>query len=252
MSVIGTTLKQPRVFAHDAVALKDLPGCIWRGVKGFEDPLTNAGTLFTVGDVVEGFIKNPGNTLGNGVTIVVQAVDPGGEITEYEIVECKHGSGYNVGDVITFLSPGGGTAAVATVEDLLITEWDYGCPFTTMNMALTENPLYADQSNDIPDVGQPLEAFLQKTKYVYTCECGEEEAPCNCEYETPGPGAALYIGWPCDTLTVIMESEKKVTYNNVPQGTFMPISCLTVCAVTLNEPEGVEPPDAKSVILALF
>lgn len=250
MSVIGTTLKQPRVFAHDAVALQDLPGCIWRGVKAFEEPLTDGGTLFSVGDVIEGFIKNPGNTLGNGVTIEVTAVGGSGEIVEYEIVTCKAGSGYNVGDVITFLSPGGGTAAVATVEDLLITEWDYGCPFTTMNMGLTENPLYADQTNDIPDVGQPLEAFLQKTKYTYTC--ANEEGPGSCEYETPGPGAALYIGWPCDTLTVIMESTKKVTYNNIPQGTFMPISCLTVCDVKLNEPEGVEPPDPKSVILALF
>ena len=250
MSVIGTTLKQPRVFAHDAVALKDLPGCIWRGVKEFDEQNFIAGTLFTVGDVIEGFIKNPGNTLGSGVTIEVQAVDPGGEITEYAIVECKHGSGYNVGDVITFLSPGGGDAAVATILDLLFVNWDYGCPFVTMNTALTENPLYADQANDIPDVGQPLEAFLQKTKYTYTC--ANEEGPGSCEYETPGPGAALYIGWPCDTLTVVMESEKIVTYNNVPQGTFMPISCLTVCDVKLNEPEGVEPPDAKSVILALF
>lgn len=249
MSVIGTTLKQPRVFAHDAVALKDLPGCVWRGVKSFENPLTNAGTLFTVGDVVEGFIKNPGNTLGSGVTIEVQAVDPPGDITEYTIVECKAGSGYNVGDVVTFLSPGGGTAAVATVEDLLITEWDFGCPFTTMNMALTENPLYADQANDIPDVGQPLEAFLQKTKYTYTCN--NEEGPGSCEYETPGPGAALYIGYACAVLRVVMESEKIVVFQNIPAGTFMPISCLTVCEASL-EGEGPEVPDPKSVILALF
>ena len=252
MSVIGTTLKQPRVFAHDAVALKDLPGCIWRGVKGFEDPLTNAGTLFTPGDVIEGFIKNPGNTLGNGVTIVVQGVGGNGEIEEYEIVECKHGSGYNVGDVITFLSPGGGEAAVATILDLLFLDWDYGCPFVTMNTSLTEQKQYASQENNLPDVGEPQESFLQKTKYVYTCDCGEEGQGCNCEYETPGPGAALYIGWPCASLSVIMESTKKVTYYNVPAGSFLPISCLTVCSVNLQVEEGVEPPDAKTVILALF
>ena len=42
MSVIGTTLKQPRVFAHDAVALQDLPGCVYAGVKSI-DLLTGSG-----------------------------------------------------------------------------------------------------------------------------------------------------------------------------------------------------------------
>ena len=41
MSVIGTTLKQPRVFAHDAVALKDLPGCVYAGVKSIDSMLTS-------------------------------------------------------------------------------------------------------------------------------------------------------------------------------------------------------------------
>jgi len=247
MSVIGTTLKQPRVFAHDAVALKDLPGCAWRGVKEFTDPLDDAGTLFTVGDIIEGFIKNPGNTLGNGVTIEVTAVDPGGEITEYTILDCKAGSGYNVGDVINFASPGGGDDAVATIDSLLITEWDFGCPFTTMNMGLTEQKKYADQATDIPDVGQPLEAFLQKTKYVYSCE-GEEGSTSACQYETPGPGAALYIGEALARLDVIMESTKKASYYKIPAGTFMPISCLTVCAAEKEE----EGPADLEKILVLF
>jgi len=250
MSVIGTTLKQPRVFAHDAVALKDLPGCQWRFIK---DMITdNAGTGFQVGDIVEGYIKNPGNTLGNGVTIQVDAVDPGGEITEYIIINCGGGTAYNLGDVINFTPPAGGDDAIFTVDGISFQEWDYGCPFTTMNMALSQDPLYATDANDLPDVGNPLPTYLQKTKYTYTCAC--EEGPCSCTYETPGPGASLYIGYDLQSLTLIMETERKVTWSNIPAGSFMPVSALTVCEAIAAGPVG-DVPDAealKSLILALF
>ena len=53
MSVIGTTLKQPRVFAHDAIALKDLPQCVYRLVTDIE-----------LIDPKEGFLL--GTTIGTG------------------------------------------------------------------------------------------------------------------------------------------------------------------------------------------
>ena len=84
MSVIGTTLKQPRVFAHDAVALKDLPGCVWRGVKGLK--LLDGGTGFVAGNYLT-WLSTPITTsnAGNGLGIEVVNVDPDGTIIDEDI-----------------------------------------------------------------------------------------------------------------------------------------------------------------------
>jgi len=162
--------------------------------------------------------------------------------------------------------------AVYEVEALLYTEWDYGCPFTSPYMgsqgvligdatdANVGKPLYGDASYDGSatnlgeenvngELGQidQLAGFLKKTMYTYTCAC--EEGTCSCTYETPGPGAALYIGAAMTNITLVMESGSVTTFNNVPAGSFMPVSALTVCAATPEAEEGVDP---KAVILALF
>ena len=352
MSVIGTTLKQPRVFAHDAVALQDLPGCTWRGVKGVA--IDSAGSGFTTGEY-ETWLSNPITTsnAGNGLKIKVDGINPTGGIAEYSIdAFCGWGNAYNVGDIVTINPPtivhqtgvvaagtgypigatpppvgtsgGSGTGmtvnytddglggvtdvtivvegngyedgdiitidggnndatfsiaksqpAVFEVEDLIWTDWDYGCPFTTAYMKsssiLIEDVTDADvgealygsnaytppstirlgEENVNGELGQidQLSGFLKKTIYTINCECGEEgpSQECNCTYETPGPGAALYIGATMTRLTLIMESGSKTTFYNVPSGSFMPVSALTVCEAI---PE--EEVDPKEVILALF
>ncbi len=350
MSVIGTTLKQPRVFAHDAVALKDLPGCTWRGVKGVD--LIDNGSGFTVGEYST-WLSSPITTsnAGNGLKIKVDGISPTGEIVETGIdAFCGWGNAYNVGDIVTVNPPtvihqtgiiaagtgypnaippvstsggngtgmtvdytddglGGVTSVTIVVEgsgyiagdiitidggnndatfsiansqsaafevvDLVWTDWGYGCPFTSAYMGsqkvliedLTDanvgEALYgsAAYTNPLPNLGEgnvngelgqidQLSGFLKKTIYTINCECGEEgpSPECKCTYETPGPGAALYIGAEMTRLTLIMESGSKTTFYNVPSGSFMPVSALTVCEA-IPATEGVEP---KEVILALF
>ena len=99
-----------------------------------------------------------------------------------------------------------------------------------------------------------MQAFMQKTKYVYSCECeSEEPLACSCTYETPGPGAAIYVGYPLAKLELMMESGNKALYRNVPAGTFMPVSALTVCDALAEEGEGAPGKDElKNYILALF
>ena len=76
---------------------------------------------------------------------------------------------------------------------------------------------------------------------------GGNEAPQSGPASTFNPGAALYIGAAMTSITLVMESGNVTTFNNVPAGSFMPVSALTVCAaVPVDE---IEP---KDVILALF
>jgi len=272
MSVIGTTLKQPRVFAHDAVALQNLPGCTWRGVKGLK--LLDGGSGFVAGDYAT-WLSKPVTTsnAGNGLGLTVTNVDGTGIIIDEEIIipQCTQGNAYNIGDQVSISSPTiGGLNAVYEVTDLNWLPWNYGCPFTSAYMGsqrvLIEDvtdanvglPLYGSSAYDASatnlgeenvngELGQidQLGDFLKKTMYKYTCGC--EEDTCSCTYETPGPGAALYIGAAMTSITLVMESGSVTTFNNVPAGSFMPVSALTVCAaVPVDE---IEP---KDVILALF
>jgi len=105
MSVIGTTLKEPRVFAHDAVKLCDLPGCVWRGAKGIK--LLTAGSGFTAG-IYDSWLSTPVTTsnAGNGIKIEVVATSPNGEIDEANTVTfCGWGNAYNLGDIVTINPP---------------------------------------------------------------------------------------------------------------------------------------------------
>jgi hypothetical protein len=262
MGVIGTTLKQPRVFAHDAVALGDLPGCRWRAVTSFT--IVTGGLNYVLDQEYATFIPD-GSGIGEGCVIKVTGTGAIDDIIAAEIYldPCGSGNGYNVGQTLEVINPGAphGENATIIIDTIGDTAWDYGCPFTNMYMALSqEADLAAAAGNDIPfktpDLSsastiEPLKAFLQKTKYTYTCGCeAAEENPqeaCVCTYETPGPGAALYVGGAMNTISVIMESENEVVYHNVPAGTFLPISALSVCAA---KAAGTD--DPKEVILALF
>jgi hypothetical protein len=252
MSVIGTTLKQPRVFAHDAVALQDLPGCIYAGVNGI-DILSGSGTPGTGFELESTNGKsyqtiNPNGT-GSGLVICVTAVDGNGGITAAQICSggCSNGSSYSQGDILTVLweesdtyTSGTNAVNLVQVDNLSFTEWDYGCPFSPMENRLTEDEI--NELGDVLPVDNSLKAFKQKD--IVRWNCGEEG---DCDHATFNPGAALYIGAPISELTVVMESGSKATYANVPAGSFMPVLCLTVCDAKVEE--GINP---KEVILALF
>ncbi len=293
MSVIGTTLKQPRVFAHDAVRLCELPGCTWRGSKDLK--VIEPGTGFVNGDTYSTWLSTPITTsnAGNGIKVTVTALGADDGIEEVTVLMCGYGNAYNVGDLVTVNSPtAGGEPAVLEVQELLWTPWDYGCPFTSFYMGLQDikvddvqdarvgESLYGKvtcEDEELPPGGLPnlgdadifasgggqsnkvgpiqtLPAFMQKTKYVYSCECeGEEPLYCSCTFETPGPGAAIYVGYPLAKLELMMESGNKALYRNVPAGTFMPVSALTVCDALAEEGEGAPgKEELKNYILALF
>jgi len=263
MSVIGTTLKQPRVFAHDAVALVDLPGCIWRGVKGYDfqtgNPDGNPGEGFVAGECYQTYNETSN---GAGAYVLVTGVgDPAvGDITSVDICEdfCAQGGSYNEGDILTVIwePDSGGTftsgsdcTGLVQVDSLSANPWDYGCPFSPIGSRFD-----IDGSEDIPKEYNPLKAFRQKDIIKYSCG-GEEPFSAECNWETWGPGAALYIGFALERLVVIMESGNKAVYHNLPSGSFLPISCLTVCEAKGAEIGEVEPPDPeamKDYILALF
>ena len=258
MSVIGTTLKQPRVFAHDAVALQDLPGCVYAGAKGF-DLLTGTGTPGTGFELnsLNGQTYQTLNTsgTGSGAVVCVTAVDGNGGITAVEICSgsCSAGSSYSEGDILTIVweesdtyTSGTNAEGLAQVDGLLFLGWDYGCPFSPMENRLTQEEI--DQLSNILPVDNSLKAFKQKDIVRWNCNSGEPGESGTCDWATFNPGAALYIGAAMTSLTIIMESGSKATYTNVPAGSFMPVLCLTVCAA-VSETEGVDP---KEVILALF
>jgi len=223
-----------------------------------------------------------GTSGGSGTGMTVNYTDDGvGGVIDVTIV--VEGSGYTDGDIITIdggnndatFSIANSQPATFQVEDLVWTLWSYGCPFTTAYMKSSSilieditdpnvgEPLYGKSgyTNPLPNLGEEnvngelgqidqLSGFLKKTIYTINCECGEEgpSNECNCTYETPGPGAALYIGAEMTRLTLIMESGSKTTFYNVPTGSFMPVSALTVCEAIPTD-EGIDP---KEVILALF
>ena len=257
MSVIGTTLKQPRVFAHDAVALQDLPGCIYAGVNSI-DILSGSGTPGT-GFELESTNGQTYQTLntsgtGSGAVICVTAIDANGGITAAQICNsCGEGSSYSEGDILTIVweesdtyTSGTNAESLVQVDSLGFSPWNYGCPFSPMENRLTEEEI--DKLNNILPVDNSLKAFKQKDIIKWNCNSGEPGESGTCDWATFNPGAALYIGAAMKELTVIMESGSKATYTNVPAGSFMPVLCLTVCAA-VSETEGVDP---KEVILALF
>ena len=255
MSVIGTTLKQPRVFAHDAVALKDLPGCIYAGAKGY-DVLTGQGDPGTGFEENECYQTYNETTGGYGAIVQVTSVGANGEILTLEPCQCGQGTMYSSKDILTIIwnetatsTSGTNSTGFVQVDALTFEEWSWGCPFSPMeNRILTETEI--DAAAGIVGYEANPPTLLQKE--IVTWNCGNEE-PQSCPEATFNPGASLYIGRDLSQLQVIMESGNKALYRNIPAGTFMPISCLTVCAVVSGgaEPEPITDP-AEAQILVLF
>jgi len=109
--VTGIEAQEPRVFAHDAVAV--VIGAINNSHSNHGVTMTSGGT----GYAVDMELTMTGGT-GTGAKVTVKAVS-GGVITDYEVSTV--GSGYVVGDNLTqsgASSPAGGTGFTCTVSNI--------------------------------------------------------------------------------------------------------------------------------------
>ena len=200
MSTIGTTLKQPRVFAHDAIALSGLDYPI-NTIATLT--IVNGGSNYTAGIVDSTAIIGGGS--GAEVTIVVGA----GIVTGATIVGAYDGGiNYQVGDQITLSQSGSDENCILQVATIVATTpWALGDPITPM-----------------PSNFSTVSYWNEKMAYTYT-----STAQPGVVKETPGPGAALYIGAAMD-ITVINEATTEVEYKGVAAGSFLPVSVLSVVA----------------------
>ena len=199
MSTIGTMLKQPRVFAHDAIALGDLPDTLVGEIATIT-PLTPlpAGTGYS------GAIDMT-MTGGSGCGAEFSAIVIGGVIQSFGVFT-SGGRNYQIGDVLTATQLGGGASndvqvTVATVS--VPTAWALGDPITPMMECPT------------------ISYWQDKSSYTYSTSI--PSGP----FQTPGPGASLYVGVDMD-ITVINEATTEVEYIGVTAGSFLPVSVLTV------------------------
>jgi hypothetical protein len=78
----------------------------------------------------------------------------------------------------------------------------------------------------VPPTSDPISYYNEKLSYTFT-----STAQPGIVKSTPGPGVGLYIGVAGD-ITVIMESGKEVVFLGVAAGTFLPISILSVVALS--------------------
>ena len=248
MSVIGITHKQPRVFAHDAVALEDLPGCNYRQITA-----TSANAQGSKG---EGFAANETYSAlttgakGTVIEVEVTAVGASGDILGWTVLgtSCQS-TNFNVNDKLTVIWQPTGAQGPTTphqdavdliqIDALATNSWDYGCPITPLGTRF-------DLPGNVPETYNPMFAYKQKDIVRYQC-VGD-----TCEREGLAPGAALYVGYDLTELTVVMESGKSVTWTNVPAGSFMPVSVLTVCNAVAAGPNPPTLSDLKGLILCLF
>ena len=228
MSTIGTTLKQPRVFAHDAIALADLCGnisgtIIAPGTGAAIDPASGdiAGTGYTAGVL---YSTDTDSLHGAGATVTVVSIDGVGGVDDFDITAV--GANYEVGDILTVIN-GGSDDCQIVITEVGCSQWAFGDPITQMPSTLS--PM-----NSVP-------YWNEKMAYTYTSTASGNEGP----YSTPGPGAALYVGAAMD-ITVINEAGTEVVYKGVNAGSFLPVSVLSVVTTLPNG--GTELDD----ILALF
>jgi hypothetical protein len=205
MSTIGTTLKQPRVFAHDAIALSGLDYPI-NTIATLT--IVDAGSNYTAGIVDSEAITGGGS--GAEVTITVAGIAPF-NVTGATIVGAYDGGiNYQVGDQITLSQSGSDENCILQVATITAaTSWALGDPITPM-----------------PDNFDTVPYWNEKMAYTYT-----STAQAGVVKETPGPGAAIYMGVG-GNITVINESTTEVTYTGVAAGSFLPVSVLSVVALS--------------------
>ena len=199
MSTIGTTLKEPRVFAHDAIALSGL--CrLPNTVSTLALFVTDAGTGYTAATTYA--TQHNG---GEGATVQVTGVVGAGEVNTFVLVD--GGQNYQAGDLLTLI--GQGSNNNCTVQIVIVTActpWTLGDPITPM-----------------PSNFDTVPYWDEKSSYTYTSSAVGNLGP----HQTPGPGASLYVGVDMD-ITVINEATTEVEYVGVGAGSFLPVSVLSV------------------------
>jgi hypothetical protein len=199
MSTIGTTLKQPRVFAHDAIALSGLCA-VEEGITALTTPPTAAGSGYTNSQVYETISS------GDGTGALVEVLTDGGVPGEVDTFALTyHGDGYAPGDTLTLIDGGSGDDCIITIATTGCA-WQLGDPITPM----------PSNFNTVP-------YWNEKMSYTYTSTATGNPGP----HQTPGPGAALYVGADMD-ITVINEATTEVEYLGVKAGSFLPVSVLSV------------------------
>jgi len=230
MSLIGTMMREPRVFAHDAIALSDLKD-IYGALNGVTytfagGEIINQGTNY---QQVATNLPLQGGSGGGGTCSIVADPVTGG-VTDLTIVAA--GLGYREGDIVTVGSPGVVGGVTVPMGDgncrFEIQAGDLQAPIPwALGDALTLMPF------SVPYNG--LNWSKDKTKYTY--EFG------GATISNPGPPAALYIGADMD-ISVIMENpidpytgvhDKVVEFKGVKAGTVLPISVLTVTDSTAED-----------------
>lgn len=197
MSLIGTMYKEPRVFAHDAIPLNELPDTLTGAIA-----TVSIATALPAGSGYSG-ASNMIMGGGSGCGAEISALVIGGEIQSF-VNPVSTGSNYQVGDVLTATQPGASNDVTVTVATLATpTVWALGDPIVPMT---------------------PCETVPSPYTFTSTAQPGIVKS-------TPGPGVGLYIGVAGD-ITVIMESGKEVVFLGVAAGTFLPISVLSVVALS--------------------
>ena len=203
MSTIGTTLKEPRVFAHDAIALNDLDYPI-NTIATLTIVASSGGSGYTGGQVYDTGTANGGSGARVTATTVV-----GGAVTVASIAAGNGGINYQVGDQLTLTGGTSDSNCVVQVASITATtSWSLGDPIISM----------PDNFNTVP-------YWNEKSSYTYTTSLVGNPGP----HKTPGPGAALYVGVAMD-ITVINEAGTEVEYKGVNAGSFLPVSVLSVVA----------------------
>jgi hypothetical protein len=207
MSTIGTTLKQPRVFAHDAIALSGLCGNISGTIVAPGTAVTlTAPDVGGTGYAAGGPHATVTNGGGSGATVTINNV-VAGAVTDFDITAI--GQDYEVGDSLTVQS--GNNDCIIFITETGCSAWALGDPITQMpNEAL-------GSMNSVP-------YWNEKMAYTYTSTVSGP-------HQTPGPGAAIYMGVG-GNITVINESTTEVTYTGVAAGSFLPVSVLSVVALS--------------------
>ena len=207
MSTIGTTLKQPRVFAHDAIALNALCGNTSGTIVAPGTAVTlTAPDVDGTGYGIGGPHATVTNGGGSGATVTINVVGAGGEVTDFDITAI--GQDYEVGDSLTVQS--GNNDCIIFITETGCSAWALGDPITQMpNEAL-------GSMNSVP-------YWNEKMAYTYTMTTPGPAGT----FQTPGPGAAIYVGAAMD-ITVVNEAGTTVEYKGVNAGSFLPVSVLTV------------------------
>ena len=111
--VNGVMAQEPRLFAHDAVAV--VVGAINNSDSNHGLDVTNYGSGYAVNDVIT--LSAPAGG-GTTATVTVLAVDAAGVITDYEMTNV--GSTYTINEAFTQggVAPAGGTGFAGNVSNI--------------------------------------------------------------------------------------------------------------------------------------